>query len=136
MVKSSGPEVEMPVPVRLTTEGEFAAVLVIVKLPLLVPGLFGVNVTFSGMLWPAFSVIGMELPVKVNGPETATFLIVTGSVLLFETNMDCAGLGWLTITSPRSKAVGDTPRFTLTEGCAWCELVYPAHAASSTKRTN
>ena len=98
--------IDMPVPLRPTNEGEFAAVLVIVRLPLVVPGLFGVNVTFSGILWPAFNVIGIELPVKANGPETEMLLIVTASVLLFETDMDCAGLGWLTITLPRSKAVG------------------------------
>ena len=37
MVKFSGPAVELPIPVRLATEGEFAAVLVTVKLPLAVP---------------------------------------------------------------------------------------------------
>ncbi len=135
-VKSSGPEVDMPVPLRLTTEGEFAAVLVIVKLPLAVPGLLGVNVTLSGMLWPAFNAIGNELPLDANGPETAMSLTVTDAALLFETNMVCAGLGWLTITLPRFKVAGATSRFRLTEDCAWCEPVYPAHAASSAKRTN
>jgi hypothetical protein len=135
-VKSTGAEVETPVPFRLTTDGEFEAVLVTVKLPLAVPEPLGVNVTLSGMLWPAFNVIGRELPLDANGPETAMLSSVTGPVLLFETMIVCAGLGWLTITLPRFKAVGATSRFRLTEGCASCELVYPAQAVSSVKRTN
>jgi hypothetical protein len=136
MVKSSGPEVEMPVPLRLTTEGEFAAVLVIVKLPLAVPEPSGVNVTLSGMLWPALNVIGKELPVDLNGPETAISLTVTDPELMFETNMVCAGLGWLIVTLPRFKLVGATSRFRLTVGCAVFELTYPLQFASVTKRTN
>ena len=137
IVKSSAPEAESPVPFRLTTEGEFAAVLMIVMLPLAVPEPLGVNVTLSGMLWPAVNVIGRELPVDANGPETAMLLTVTDPALLFETNMVCAGLGRLTITLPRFKAVGDRSRFRLSEVCAWCkEPVVPAHAASSPKRTN
>jgi hypothetical protein len=135
-VKSSAPEVEVPVPLRLTTEGEFAAVLVIVRLPRAVPAPLGVNVILSGMFWPVFNVIGREFPANANGPETATLLTVTAPALLFETNMLCAGLAWLTVTLPRFKLVGDTSRFKLTEVCAWCELVYPAHAASSVKTPN
>lgn len=135
-VKSSASEVEVPVPLRLTTVGEFAAVLVIVSLPLAVPEPLGVNVILSGMYWPVFNVIGREFPANANGPETATLLTVTAPALLFETNMLCAGLAWLTITLPRFKLVGDTSRFKVTEVCAWCELVYPAHAASSVKTTN
>jgi hypothetical protein len=117
-VKSSAPEVEVPVPLRLTTEGEFAAVLVIVRLPLAVPEPLGVNVIMSGMFWPAFNVIGKELPAKANGPETATLLTVTAPALLFETNTVCAGLGWLTVTLPRFKVAGATSRFRLAEDCA------------------
>jgi len=98
-------------------------VLEIVKLPLAVPEPLGVNVTLSGKLWPAFSVIGTELPVDANGPETAMLLIVTVPALLFETNMDCAGLEWPTITLPRFRAVGATSRFRVVEGCASCEPV-------------
>ena len=123
MVKSIGPEVDVPVPLRLTTEGEFAAVLVIVRFPLAVPEPLGVNVILRGKLWPAFNIIGKELPANANGPETAILLTVTAPALLFETNTVCAGLGWLTVTLPRFKVAGATSRFRPAEDCAWCEPV-------------
>jgi hypothetical protein len=86
-VKSSGLEDATPVPFRVTTEGELAAVLVIVKLPLAAPDAVGAKVTFTVMLLPAVSVIGKVLPTDANGAETPMLLTVIDPELLFETNI-------------------------------------------------
>jgi hypothetical protein len=86
-VKSNGLEDATPVPFRVTPEGEFAAVLVIVKLPLAGPDAVGAKVTLTVMLWPAVSVIGRMLPAVANGAETAMLFTVIGPELLFETNI-------------------------------------------------
>jgi len=86
-VKSDGLEDATPVPFRVTPEGELAAVLVIVKLPLAAPDAVGAKVTFTVMLWPAVSVIGKVLPTDANGAETPMLLTVIDPELLFETNI-------------------------------------------------
>lgn len=86
-VKSNGLEDATPVPVRVTPEGELAAVLVIVKFPLAAPDAVGINVTLTVMVWPTFNVIGKVLPTDANGFETPMLLTVIGPELLFETNI-------------------------------------------------
>ena len=72
---------------RDTTQGEFPAVLVIVRLPLAAPDAVGVKVTSSVILWPVFNVFGKVLPADANGPETAMPFTLIDPPLLFETKM-------------------------------------------------
>ena len=79
---------EIPVPVRFTTKGEFSAVLLIVRLPLAAPAALGPNVAFSVMVCPLLNVTGAVRPVTANGPEAPTELMVIDPAPLFEISMD------------------------------------------------
>ena len=76
----------MPLPVRASSNVEFAASLAKVTLLDAVPLLWGVNVTVNGALWPVARVKGNESPLKVNSEvptmaeETATLEPVALSV--------------------------------------------------------
>jgi hypothetical protein len=91
--RSSGlEEEETPLPLRVTVDGGFFAVLIMFKFPLTVPEALGVKLTLTVMLSPVFNVFGKAVPVSTNGPETAILLTVIGLALIFETNTVCAGL--------------------------------------------
>ena len=110
IVRFPATEMETPVPAMLTTEGEFLALLLIVKLPLAAPGVLGLKITFNVTLSPGFNVVGRALPADVKGPEIVIALTVIVPVLLFETVALCATLELLTVTLPKLSEVVDRPR--------------------------
>lgn len=136
IVRFPATEVETPVPARLTTEGEFLALLLIVKLPLAAPDALGLKITLNVTLSPGFNVVGKTLPADVKGPETVIALTVIVPVLLFETVALCATLELLTVTLPKLSEVVDRARARSTEGCVTFVLVYPAQDDSIAKKNN
>jgi hypothetical protein len=62
IIKLGVPKFDTPVPVRVTIEGEFPALLVIVRLPVVDPGAVGAKLTLRVMLSPTFNVFGRLLP--------------------------------------------------------------------------
>ena len=83
----------VPVPVRLTVCGEFAAVSVMVIEPVRVPDAVGVKVTFTVQFAPAFSVAGQVL-VSAKSPLGAMEIVVPRAPE-FVTVM-----GWLALVVP------------------------------------
>jgi len=136
IVRFPGTGVETPVPARLTVEGEFSAVLLIVKLPLAAPDALGLNITLNVTLSPGLNVVGTVLPADVNGPETVIAFTVNVPALLFETVTLCTGLELLTVTLPKFSELLDKASKRSAEGCATFVLVYPAQAESIAKRKN
>ena len=134
-VKSSVLAEETPFPLKATTAGEFAAVLLIIKLPLAAPDALGVKVTLTVMLWPAVNVVGRVLPADENGPDRAMPFTVIDSAPLFEINTPCAALEVLIGTDPRFKVDGFTVRLRLAEDCASFEPTIALQPASPTNRT-
>jgi hypothetical protein len=59
-LKLSVAEEGTPVPVKVTTEGEFPAVLAIARVPVDAPSAVGANLTLSVILCPTFNVTGNE----------------------------------------------------------------------------
>ena len=55
-----------PVPDTASEVGEFVALLVNDRFPELVPLAWGVNVTVTVALWPAFNVTGSDKPPSLN----------------------------------------------------------------------
>src|SRR5258708_12240267 len=55
-----------PVPVKVSTVGEFEALLRKVRLPLAAPLALGVNVTVNAADWPAAIVFGRVIPESTN----------------------------------------------------------------------
>ena len=125
-----------PVPARFTTEGEFSAVLLIVKLPLAAPDALGLKYMLKVRLSPGFKVIGKLLPADANGPETVIPFTVISLVVLFETVAPCARLELLTVTWPKLSEVVDKARARSADGCVTFVLVYPAQDDSIAKRKN
>jgi hypothetical protein len=136
IVRFPGVGVETPVPVRFTTEGEFSAVLLIVKLPLAAPDALGLKITLKVRLSPGFNLVGKVLPADVNGPETLISATVIVPVLLFETVALCARLELLTVTLLKFSEFVDKARARSAEGCVTFVLVYPAQDDSIAKKNN
>jgi hypothetical protein len=136
MVRFPSVGVEAPVPVRETTEGEFSAVLLIVKLPLAAPDALGLKTTLNVTLSPGFNVVGTVLPADVNGPETVIPFTVIVPLLSFETVALCAALALLTVTLPKLSEVVESVRARSAAGCVIFVLVYPAQDDSIANRNN
>jgi len=95
------------VPVIDCTAGEFAALLENDKEPEVAPLACGVKVTVNGVVWPAASVIGSEIPESVNSPLfILADVIVTEAPLAFKLllsdELDP------TTTLPKLRLVGET----------------------------
>lgn len=116
MLKLGVPELDTPVPVRLTVEGEFPAVLVIDSIPVDAPTAVGANLTLSVILCPVVNVIGREYPEVTYGPVLVTAVTVIDPELVFEIDIVWAGLESLIVAVPRSKELGDTLRLSGPEG--------------------
>jgi hypothetical protein len=58
-------EAATPVPDRVTVVGEFAALLVMVTVPLRLPAVVGANSTLKVVLFPAARVVGVTSPLTV-----------------------------------------------------------------------
>jgi hypothetical protein len=134
IVKLAGAAEATPVPVRVTAEGEFPAVLLTVRFPLAAPDALGLKITLNVTLSPGLNVVGNVLPADVNGPESVRAFTVIGPVLLLETVALCAALELLTVTLPKLSELVDKASTRSAVGCAAFVPVYPAQAESIAKR--
>jgi hypothetical protein len=77
-----------PVPLRLTTAGEFGALLATVRLPFTAPADCGANSTLKLLVWPAAKEIGRASgPMLYPLPPTLAWVIVSVPVPLLENCM-------------------------------------------------
>jgi hypothetical protein len=98
-----------PVPDNGMARVGLEAFEVIVMLPLTVPADPGANVTVKVALWPAVSVAGVVMPLRVKpAPLVATWEIVTlePPVLVIVSDKDCL---LPTVTLPKLRLVGFEP---------------------------
>lgn len=81
----------VPVPDKVTVDGEFVALLAIVTLaPVIAPPDVGANVTVSGTDCPGPSTVPFAIPLAVNPvPVTVTLEIVTFAFPLLVTEVVC-----------------------------------------------
>jgi len=97
------------VPDRETVAGEFVALLDIDTLPLALPAVVGLNVTFSAAVWLGASTVPGLTPVVLNpAPVGVTFAIVTFEFPLL-VNVTLKVLPLAIGTLPKLKLVGLTP---------------------------
>jgi hypothetical protein len=96
-----------PVPESGTVCGLFAALSVIVRLPVSGPSWVGVKVTLIVQLFPAASVLPQVVLFLAKSPLVAMLLMSSVTVATFLTVTIFAGLVMPTTTSPHASEVGD-----------------------------
>ena len=102
-------------PDRPIDAGELAALLGIVTLPVTLPVLAGVNVTFSVVLCPGDKIVP-DAPLALKpGPEMLTFESVTLAVPEFVTEIGCDAT-LPTLTLPKLNDAGLTERVPTSAG--------------------
>ncbi len=96
-----------PVPLRATSEGELAALLAIVIIPVSLAPVVGLNAAVMDAVWPALSDIGSFGPEAVNPvPDTEIAEMVSESVPLLDNVTDCVAL-CPTAKFPKLRTVAD-----------------------------
>ena len=68
-----------PVPLTVTTAGDFEALFIRESLPEAPPTFFGENTTFIVDCWPALIVIGNDTPVTLNPGTASLFFVIERS---------------------------------------------------------